>query len=224
MTKKEPKATRQNTSTDDIEVLSVIKRKKIVVTKAQAARLKINDVDAHNRPCVRIIKTAPQKSEIRQPTIVQVPVSQPSQLKSHDVNCLICNTIFQNLTMLETHYDMTHPEKKILCSTCGVGIYKQLQSIHDRTHKNIITTKFECHICKASFSRGENLKLHYKSCHSDKNNVTPCDDASPIQQQLEVDEIPPVESYGCGSCDQIFGSIDLLRRHSENSHPQDDIS
>ncbi|XP_061395465.1 transcription factor grauzone-like [Musca vetustissima] len=79
------------------------------------------------------------------------------------IKCGSCDSIFQNVTLLEQHFDLQHPGQPMYIVCCSRLIALRVAKEHALLHKN--PNAFKCHLCTRRYGSRTSLRTHISKVH-----------------------------------------------------------
>lgn len=166
---------------------------------------------------MELVGTEPQTSHYFQREI-DLPTEESEKTK--DIYCSVCLLFFESVEKLMLHY-VTSSEclNSKECPVCGKVINSSLKE-HLKSHSD--DRPYQCEICKASFKRNHQMKLHKQTVHSDLRlyHCELCEKSFKRRDKLTChyrthsDEHP----FMCTECGSVFKWKHHLKRHRDNVH------
>ena len=151
--------------------------------------------------------------------------------------CSLCSKTFAYSKQVKIHYSKVHKEKNIpdnqiadtefRCENCK----KEFSSnIHLRRHMKTVNCllvhskikTFVCSVCKKTFSRSDNLQIHFERMHekSKKFNCEKCSKSFAIKYLLKIhlERTHAKEKFECEICHKTFKNPYHHKQHFQRIH------
>ncbi|KAK5646189.1 hypothetical protein RI129_004653 [Pyrocoelia pectoralis] len=143
--------------------------------------------------------------------------------------CDFCGQIFDNDTLLSTHYDEVHPNKQNWeCLECAVAFHKEkdllthnlvLHQDHE-VYETEYKAKTQCVLCTEKFSTKAEMHNHSLAHLMKRYTCRKCSLIFCTQHSLFAHlEVHTGKKYECSLCGKYLSSRSALRSHVQGVHP-----
>lgn len=137
------------------------------------------------------------------------------------INCVLCETEFDNFPSLITHMNKHHVTHSVVCQVCGLSFKDQVRL---NRHFTVSHIGHRCTVCDKTFDAYHKLDKHKEKFHGHVKNYD-CNLCTSIfksnyQLKVHLGKVHNVQKYRikCEQCDKICTTKGAMVLHVQSLH------